>query len=111
MRVVHGGANGAEEFQTLWHGQLVRAAIFIERLALNKFECEVRRAVFGRATVEQTRNVRVIQASQNLALVAKVPKHFAILQAAPDELQSDELMKLAIGALGQIDRAHPALPQ
>ena len=52
----------------------------------------------------------MVEAGQNLSLVAKMAQHRIAVHAALDQLDRDLLFVLLIGALGQIDRTHPAAP-
>ncbi len=69
---------------------------------------EIRQAVLGRVAVQQARDVRVIEAREDLPLVAEAAQHGLRIHAALDELDRDLLLVLPVGAPGEIDRAHAA---
>jgi hypothetical protein len=50
----------------------------------------------------------MIEAGQNLALVPELPQQGLGVHAPLDELDRDALLVLLVGALRQVDRAHPA---
>lgn len=86
------------------------SAILIERKALDVFHDEIGQATFGRAAVEQTRDMRMIEARQNLPFLAKTLQDGIGIHPALDELERDLLLELGVGPFGQEDRAHPPAP-
>jgi hypothetical protein len=56
-------------------------------------------------------NIRVIELRQYLTLEFKARVHGYGKRAAVHDLDGNLLLKLGIGALGQIDLAHPASPK
>ena len=111
VRVSRGLAHLLEEPQPRRHVEPSLAAIFINRRARDVFHHEVGHSVFGRAAVEQPRDVGVIERGQNLPLGAKTAQHLVAFRSAFEELDGDLFFILPVGALGQIDRAHAAAPQ
>jgi hypothetical protein len=77
VSVVYGGAEAAEKFQPLRDRQSVRLTIAIDGLAFDQLHHEVGKAILGCATVNESRDIRVLQTGQNLSLV---------LEALQDEL-------------------------
>ena len=57
-----------KEFQPLPCRQSSVTAVFVNTLALNILEDQVRLSTGGRSRVEQARNVRVIERIENVAL-------------------------------------------
>ena len=108
VRVGDRGAHLAKELQPPGDVERVLVAILVDRQPLDVLHDEVRQAVLGRAAVEQPRDVRVIEASEDLALVAEAAQHRLRIHAALDELDRDLFLVLAVGAPREIDRAHSA---
>ena len=69
---------------------------------------EVGLAFGGDAAVEQAGDVRVVEPGQDLPLGEEAPVDLVRVHPALDELEGDPLLELAVGALGEIDHAHPA---
>ena len=69
---------------------------------------EVGQAVVGRAAVEQARDVRVLERGEDLPLGAKRASMQLGVQPRRHDLDRHPLRELAVGALGQVDRAHAA---
>ena len=68
--VLNGGTNRQKHPQTLAEGRTVRQPS-VQPLSLHKLHHEVRRAVFHRSAVEQARDTRMAQVSQDLAFFDK----------------------------------------
>src|SRR5208282_1101181 len=66
-----------EEIQAVAGALPALLAVTVNGLPLNQFHDKVRSAFFGGATVEQVRNVGVIEAGQNLPLIPESAKHEA----------------------------------
>ncbi len=58
------------------------------------------------ATVEEPGDGRVIELGENLPFAAEAHRGVVAVEAAPHQLERDDLSELAIGALGPIDDAH-----
>ena len=108
MRIGDGRAHLAKELQPFGDVECLLVAIVVDRQPLDVLHDEVRQAVLGRVAVEQARDVRVIEAGEDLPLVAEAAQHGLRVHAALDELDGDLLLVLAVGAPREIDRAHPA---
>src|SRR5580704_19085616 len=61
--------------------------------------------------VQQARNIVVVQRSQQLALGLESPQEFRAGEIAGHDLERSGLIELAVGPLGQVDRAHAAAAQ
>src|SRR5690606_39814328 len=53
----------------------------------------------------------VCSSDLDLALAVEAAEHLVGVHPALDELEGDLLLEGAVGALGEVDRAHPAAPQ
>ena len=82
--------------------------ILVNRETCDVLHDEVGQSIVRCSSIEQARDVRVVEAGQDLSLVAKMTEHRVGVHAAFDQLDCDLLLVLLIRALGQIDRAHSA---
>ena len=85
-----------------------RIAIDVDRLAVDVLHDDVRRAVRGRAAVEQPRDVRMVERREDLALELQPALDVARQQPAPHQLDRDLLLELLVGALREEHLAHAA---
>jgi len=68
MRVLNSSAHRAKEMETLSHRQLVLVAIFVQRLARNVLHDKVGLAFLCATTINQARDVGMIEVGQDLPL-------------------------------------------
>ena len=68
VRVMHGVAHVAEESETLLDREPVRIAVAVHRDAVHVLHHEIRQPRFGDAGVEETRDVRVVEATEDAPL-------------------------------------------
>jgi hypothetical protein len=107
VRVVHGGADGAEQRQPLLDGEPFPLAVGVDRLAFHILHGEVRLPLVARAPVEDGRDVGMLQPGQDLALDRETPQ--VLRGRAPaHELQGHGLPEDVVVADGAIDEAHAA---
>ena len=92
-------------------GSARRVAVFDERLALDVLEHEVRRAVRRGPAVEQAGDVGMLERGRDLPLAPEALQRELARHAGPDELDGDLLLELVVGAAGEVDHAHAALPE
>ncbi len=109
MGVSHGLADDQEQVQALDDGELALPGVGVDRGALDILHHQVRPAIVGGAAVDQPGDVGVLERRQDLPLGAE-PAHAVVIEQAADDLDRDALLERAIGALGQVDGAHAALP-
>ena len=107
VRVGNRGADFAKQFQPFDNGERVRVAVLVDRKSFDVFHDEIGKAVPRRPAVEQPRNVRVIEAGQNLPLVAEMAQDRIGVHAAFDQLDRNLLLVFGVGALGQ-DKPRPS---
>ncbi len=86
----------------------MRLAEISQRDAVDVFHHEVGQAIVGRAAVEQSRDVRVLQAREDFALRAETAQDFIGIGPALEQFDRNRLAKFRVRARGQPDRAHPA---
>ena len=79
--VLDGAADIEEQLQPLAQPELLPIAIAIQRLAVHVLHHEVGIAFLGFARVDQARDVRVIQAREDLALGAEAQAELALHRA------------------------------
>ena len=111
MRVLHGFADPAKQPHPCVNREAPPVAVSRDRLAFDELHREVRPAVGMEATVEEPRDGRVIELGENLPFATKAHRGVVAVEAAPHELERDDLNELAIGALGPIHDAHASTPE
>ena len=82
-----------------------------DRLAVHQLHREVRLPLVADAAVEETRDVRVAEPGQDLALAAEPVEERRRREPAADHLEGHLLRVGAVGPVGAVDRAHAALAQ
>jgi hypothetical protein len=108
---LHGRAEQQEELQPRRRLQVARVGVIDERSALDELHHQIRQAVRRAAAVEQARDVRVIQAGEDLPFGAEPPHDRLGVHSALEDLQGDALVEDVVVAHGQEDRAHAALAE
>src|SRR5215510_8436619 len=83
-------------------------AIDGDRVAVDEFHHEIGQAVLCRAAVRQTRNVRMIERGQDLALAQKSVAHEIRVHPTADDLDRNLLPELLVVTLGLVNGSHPA---
>ena len=111
MGVLHGLAHPAEQLHPCVNREAPPVAVRRDRLTVHEFHREVRPAVGVEAAVEEPCDGRVIELGENLPLAAEAHRGAVAVEAAPHELDRDDLSELAVGALGPIHDAHASTPQ
>src|SRR4051812_49604399 len=86
----------------------MRFRISVDGLPFHVFHDEVGKPVAGAAAIEEPRNVRMIEAGQDLSFVSEVSQHGVSIHSALDYLYRNALLELRVSALRQIDCAHTA---
>ncbi len=107
----HGFANLEKERQAALDRRRRGVAEGGDRFAGDVLHDEVGVARRGAPAVEQPGDVRMLQTGEDLALLFKATPHLAAVTAAADDLDRRLLAELAVGALGEVDGAHPSAPQ
>ena len=109
VRVLHGGADVTKELQARGGVEPVRVAVVDDRLPFDVLHGEVRPAVRRAATVEKTRDERMLEAGENLPLVPEATHDAVGVDAALEHLDRHALLERIIGADAQIHGAHAAV--
>src|SRR5215831_12845438 len=85
-------------------------AVLVDRIAVDEFQREVRRAARTHPAVEQARNARVVERRENLSLGAEALVVDLRVEPRAQQLERNTLLERAIGTLGQEDSRHAAAP-
>jgi hypothetical protein len=110
VRVLHRAQDLPKQLQTLTNGEAALIAVRCERLTGHVIEREVGLTVPSKARVEKPRNVRMIQARENLALARGALAHHAALERRVDELQGYPAREQAVGASASHTLPMPPCP-
>src|SRR5262245_14147598 len=86
----------------------METAIDGDRVAGDEFHHEIGQAVLCRAAVYQTRDVRMIERGQDLALAQKSVAHEIRVHPRFDDLDRDSLPELLVVTLGLVNGSHPS---
>ena len=101
-------ANGYEHAQARIQARFRFGAPLVERTALDVLHDEVRRAARRGAAVKQARDLRMLQAGEQLPFARETRGCVGVTEAA-DQLDRSLLVEMSVGTLGEIDRAHAAM--
>jgi hypothetical protein len=104
-------AHGEKEAQARFDVQPALVAITIYVLPFDVLHDDVGEAIVGRAAVEQSRDVRVVERGERASFVMKPAQDEVGIHSALHHLHRDQFAEVALSALGQINRAHAAAPQ
>ena len=100
MRELDGRADRQEQPQQLGRLEVLPGAKLIDGLPLDELHDVVRESVVGRAAVEQPRDVGVIEARQDLPLIAEPAQNEIGVHAALDDLDRHLLLEMIVVANG-----------
>ena len=106
VRVFHRRADALEQFDARACGEVVRVAPCRNRVAVDKLHDQKRTSVGCSPSIQQARDTRVFETSQDLAFGMK-PSELAGRFMA-QQLQSATLGEALICSRGQVDLAHAA---
>ncbi len=106
--VLHGLADVMEQPQTILDRGAPRVAVLGDRRSFHVLHGEEGAAVHGDAAVEKTRDVRMLQARQDLPLAQEARVDLVGVESALQDLDGGPLLELAVGALRVVDHPHPA---
>lgn len=109
MRILHRAQHLSKKHEALIDAKVVVIAVLGDGRAFDVLEGEIGLPVFGKAGVEQLRDVRVIQTREDLALAGHALAHRSSHQHRMDELQRDPSREEPIDPLGEPNRAHASL--
>ncbi len=104
----HRLAHGQEKLEAVVDREALLVAIPVDRAALDVFHDDVGETVLGGPAVEQPGDVGVLQAGQDPPLGLESPQQTVAVAPQRKDLDRDRLIETAVGALGSVDRPHPA---
>ena len=112
MRVLHRGADVAEQVQPRLDGQPAIVAVAVDVLAVDVLHREPGEPVGGDAAVEQPRDSGVVEAGEDLPLVEEPLKSTSVVPSpSRQHLERDVLAVLIVRPAGEIHGSHPARSQ
>ena len=111
VRRGHGVAAVVQEAEPLVDAEAVRAAVARDRLAFDELHHEVGPSVLGGSSVEEPRDVRMLEPREDAPLAREPGEHFVRRHSAAQQLDRDALLEEPVRALGQEDLAHAAPPE
>src|ERR1035438_8509107 len=111
MRVLYRGAGFQKEADAIGNRQKPLVTVLVESLPVHILHHQVRIARAAEAAVQQSRDIRMIEAGQDLAFGAKALGEEPRTQVGTDHFDRDLLLKFAVRAVRQVDRSHAALPE
>ena len=109
VRVLDGRADVTKELQARGGVEPVRIAVVDDRLPFDVLHREVRPAVRRAATVEKTRDERMLEAGEYLPLVPEAADDAVGVHAALEHLDRHALLERIIVADAEIHGAHSAM--
>jgi len=108
MCVGNGIQNAEEEMAASLGIEPVFAAEHVEGPAFHIFHDEERTPVGSRSSVEEPRDVGVVQIGEDLAFVPETPENVLGVHSVPDYLNRHVFLKLVVVAYGLVNGAHSA---
>ena len=108
MGVADGLAHGQEQAEAVAQVQVAPGAPGVDGHTVDELHHQVGPAVGSHATVQQPRDVGMVQVGQDLALGAEAAQHLLAVHAPAHQLQRHLLAVLVVGAHGAVDHAHAA---
>ena len=109
VQVLHGLAHGPMETEPVPDGKVPLGTIDVERLAGHELHDEVRTPVVRGATVEERRDVRVLEPRKDLALPAKMAQDGLGSEAGVDQLEGHFTLEDPVVPNRPVDRSHAAV--
>ena len=111
VRVLHRGADLAEEVDPGVEPQAVPVAVLVDGRALDVLHDQVRPAVVGRAAVQQARDAGVVEGGQDLAFGAEPGREVGAVRPVAQDLEGDLLLVGVVGAHREVHGAHAAFAE
>src|SRR5512143_1737885 len=111
MRVPHCFADFDEQCEAPLDVEPLLVAVPRERNTIDELHGEPRTPIGRDAAVDEASDVGMAQAGEDLPLGEKAPVRLDGVETATHELERHALLKLPVGTLGDVDRAHPTARQ
>ena len=109
--VLHGGADLSKELQARGGVEPVCVAVLHDRLPFDELHREVRPSVRRAAAVEQSGDIRMLEAGEDLPLVPEAADDAVGVHAALEHLDRHALLERIIVANAKIDGSHAAMAE
>jgi hypothetical protein len=106
----HGVADGHDEVDPRAGAQIARAAPGVDALPVDELHHEIRHAFFGRPSVEESGDVRVVEAGEHTTLEAEPIREDWLGPGRGQQLDGDALLEVDTLAPRLEDDAHAAPP-
>jgi hypothetical protein len=94
-----------EQDQALGHRELTLGAELVDGLAFDVLHDKVRSAILGRSSIEELRDIGMLQGRQDLALATEVPDEIPS-GGIGNELDRHPLPVLIVVSEREVDRSH-----
>ena len=108
--VLHRGTDIEENLEALLRGEVAGSAPFEQGRSLHVLHDEIGLPVGRRSPVEQPRDVRMIEARDDLPLGSEAAIHLIARDADSRQLDRDSLLEVLVGPPGEVDNSHTAVP-
>ncbi len=108
VRVLDRVADPAQQVDALADAEPLRIAPAVDRLAVDVFHDQVRMAVRRRAAIQQARDVRMVEAGEDLPFAFETAHELARIEARAQQFQCGLLRECTVGAFAQVHRTHAA---
>src|SRR5690606_35963186 len=105
MCVLNSAADLQEELEPIANIQAMLVAVFVERLTMDVLHDEERLSFCGFSSVDETRDIRMIETCQDLPLRTEALARIAMDRRRVDDLDRNLCGILAIGTLREINSA------
>ena len=108
MRGIDGVEHGKEQLDARTQGQVPRAAILVDRYAVDILHHHIGLPGGRGAAIQHARDARVFQRGQELPFRGRAQDRIGVTEHTRHDLDGDALHVDAVGALGKPDLAHAA---
>ena len=105
---VDGGTDLGEELEALGDGEALLVAVEIDGPALDVLHHEVGQPLFRRASVQDARDVGVIEAGEDAPFVVESPEDFLAIHSPGNDFEGDRMAVFRIVPFGEVDGSHAA---
>src|ERR1700685_2360849 len=103
--------NANKKLDPLWNGEVLLIAEAVDRHAVHIFHGQIQIAILRDATIEKARYIRMLQAGENLPLLAESLAEDVSSERQVNQFDCDFLLEMAIGTMRQVNGAHSAASQ
>jgi hypothetical protein len=108
MRILHGGAHFAEQYDSLPNPKTAAPAIFVDRQAFDVLHDKIWLSIGSRTAIEQTRDIGMLETREDLPFLSEPIDNQIGFHALTDELDRHLFSKFRVGTHRQVNRSHTA---